>query len=85
MSKEYPDREYGDAEVGYKDELGKGLAGGSSKKRGRYVGKHYLQKEASEVLAMGLEALFADPQHFAENDPEYFRLVIGALKGEFLK
>jgi len=44
-----------------------------------YVGKYY--KDATEVISMGIEQLHRDPVRFAENDPEYFNLMVGALQG----
>lgn len=44
-----------------------------------YVGKVYPTN--SEVLSMGLQALFTDPADFYKRDPEHFALTVAALKG----
>ncbi len=38
----------------------------------------------SEVLSMGLQALYNDPAGFARNDPEFFKFIIGILDGSLL-
>lgn len=48
---------------------------------GHYVGKHY-PSGATEVLSMGVEKLYADPLTFAKKDPEYFKFIVGVLRGE---
>lgn len=45
-----------------------------------YVGKDY-GKAATEIVSMGLELLYNDPVKFANNDPEYFRFILGVLDG----
>jgi hypothetical protein len=47
----------------------------------KYVGKDY-GGSASEVLSMGMEALYRDPAGFARADPEYAAFVVGILKGD---
>lgn len=46
-----------------------------------YIGKQYGDGQ-SEVLSMGLELLYKNPTAFAKSDPEFFSLVIGALRGK---
>jgi hypothetical protein len=53
-------------------------AGGMSS----YAGKFY--PSATEVLSMGLERLYRDPAKFAEQDAEYFKLIVGILHGTLL-
>jgi hypothetical protein len=45
-----------------------------------YTGKTY--DGASEVISMGIEALFQDPVAFARTDPEYFKFLVGVLRGD---
>jgi hypothetical protein len=45
-----------------------------------YTGKRYVTN-MTEVLSMGLEALYKDPVKLAQTDPEYFNFVIGQLDG----
>lgn len=49
-----------------------------------YVGKEYKGKDgkvfATEILSMGVEALYNDPAGFMEKDPEYAQFVIGILR-----
>lgn len=45
-----------------------------------YVGKEY-EGHVSEITAMGLQMLYEDPVKFAENDPEYFKFIVGLLRG----
>ena len=46
-----------------------------------YIGKNY-GSAATEILSMGVQKLMEDPISFADNDPEYFKYVVGALRGE---
>ncbi len=50
-------------------------------KRAYYVGRIY-PKGGTEVLSMGLEALYDDPVGLARSDPEYFAFVVGVLSGD---
>lgn len=45
-----------------------------------YVGKQY-EWGATEILSMGLEALYKDPIGFCNADPEYVKFIIGILDG----
>ncbi len=69
-------RGYEDDEYGCRDEFGKHFG-----KDGWYVGKIY-DYSSTEILSMGLQALFDDPVGFATNDPEYFNFIIGICTGE---
>jgi len=44
-----------------------------------YTGKHY--SVATEILSMGLEALYRDPVLFAQSDPEFFKFVVAMVTG----
>lgn len=54
-----------------------------------YCGKMYFQKGDSgqpelfgtEILSMGMEALFTYPEKFIQRDSEYARFVVGVLRG----
>jgi hypothetical protein len=72
---------YSAHEVGYKDDFEK-LWGGD-KNYACYNGKKYDASGDTELLSMGLEKLWTNPKIFAKEDPEYFALIIGILKGEF--
>ena len=43
-----------------------------------YVGKEY--DSGSEILSMGLQALFDDPVNFMEKDPEYAQFVLSIMQ-----
>ncbi len=45
-----------------------------------YTGKTY--NGASEVISMSIETLYADPVAFARTDPEYFKFLVGVLRGD---
>lgn len=50
-----------------------------------YVGKAYGppgNQEATEVISMGIEQMFADPLRFAEADPDYFDFILHIMRGE---
>ena len=46
-----------------------------------YVGKTYANN-STEVFSMGMEQLYKDPISFAEDDPEYFKFIVGVLRGD---
>ncbi len=75
---------YGDAyaagETGRKDHFDRAL----DEHHAYYVGKDY-GGAGSEVLSMGLEALYDDPEGFARKDPEYCAFVVGILDGSLRK
>jgi hypothetical protein len=45
-----------------------------------YVGRVY-DSGATEITSMGLQQLYRDPAHFARNDPEYFKFILGIMDG----
>lgn len=65
-------------EVGFRDEFTKTFHGYEAV----YVGKHY-NDGSTEVLAMGFQKLFTNPGELANHDPEYFKLLVGVLRGDF--
>lgn len=71
----FPANGYRDDEKGIDDQFG--AAFGAS---AWYVGKDYDFK-ATEILSMGVQKLYENAAHFAKADPEYFRFVIGVLRG----
>lgn len=64
-------------EIGAKDDWEKTFGSDAS-----YVGKYY--SGATEIMAMGVQKLYEDPLDFATKDPEYFKFVIGVLRGDLL-
>lgn len=79
MSEAAPGRGYDKHEKGNKDEFDKYFDNDSS--HAYYVGKSYGQS-ATEIISMGTEALFHDPAGFAVKDPEYFKFIVGVLRGD---
>lgn len=75
MSVATGNKEYGDYEMGRKDDFEKTFGSNAY-----YVGKQY-QHGQTEILSMGVEKLYRDPITFAKSDPEYFKFVIGVLHG----
>lgn len=64
------------------DELGRDddFARAFGPEKAWYVGKHY-SSGSTEILSMGLEMLYNSPVHFAKNDPEYCKFILGILDG----
>ena len=84
---------YGDHELGRKDDFQKAFdavngasttgAKEDNERSAYYTGKASDWK-STEVISMGIELLYKNPQAFAEADPEYFDLVTGVLSGRAL-
>lgn len=74
LNKKYPG--YEDHEKGRKDEFDRVF----SERQAYYIGKEY-PDGSTEIVSMGLQQLHNDPIKFAENDPEYFNLMVGILQG----
>ena len=70
-------RGYGVNEMGREDDFGKHF---KDRREALYVGKHYAGGW-TEVISMGLEALYSDPIGFAQADPEYCGFILGILDG----
>ncbi len=66
---------YRDDEVGNEDDW-RAVFGNSA----AYVGKSY-EWGSTEVISMGVEALYDNPIGFARRDPEYFKFIVGTLRG----
>jgi SPP1 gp7 family putative phage head morphogenesis protein len=45
-----------------------------------YMGKDY-GRRATEIVSMGMEYMWNDPQDFAQKDPEYFEFIFNLLRG----
>jgi len=51
----------------------------------KYMGKDYSyrgERIATEILSMGLEMFYTDPQRLAADDPEYFDFIFDLLRGK---
>ncbi len=71
-----PNSGYDPTEMGRDDEFAKAFGD----RKAWYVGKHY-HSGSTEILSMGLELLYNSPVHFAKNDPEYCKFILGILDG----
>lgn len=65
-------------EVYWDDEFLKVFPG--DKGRAAYTGRYYAGIH-TEIISMGLELLYANPIQFALRDPEFFRFIVGILRG----
>lgn len=63
-------------------ELPTGSSYFSTPHRRKYTAKVYTDG-VTEVVAMGIQAMYDDPILFAQEDPEYFKFVYGVLRGAF--
>lgn len=70
---------YWDHEIGWDDDFGKFWDPSGA----RYVGKFY-GHGSTEVLAMGMQALYEAPLELARKDPEMFEFLVGILNGIYL-
>lgn len=75
----FPSAGFRDDEYGRKDNFDKLFAKGNPAAP-YYVGKVY-PGGSTEVISMGIEQLHKDPTAMAQKDPEYFKFMVGALKG----
>ncbi len=54
-----------------------------------YTGKKYKRfggnSDATELISMGVERLYRNPVTFAKQDPEYFKFILGVMKGKFVE
>lgn len=66
------------SEIGVEDDWKKVFG----ERAARYAGKYY--DGATEILSMGMEKLYNDPLGFAKKDPEYFKFIVGVLRGDLL-
>lgn len=77
----WPHAGYRGSEIGCKDDfvrLWTALEGNAAKaeKWGYYTGKLY-SHPSTEIISMGLQAMYKDPVTFAKVDPEYFKFMVG--------
>lgn len=77
MSELCPHCNYADHEIGNPDDWAKVFG----EHHAAYIGKDY-GGHATEVISMGMEMLYKDPVKFAQNDPEYFKFIVGVLRGD---
>ena len=86
LAKKFPSRNFADDETGNPDDWGKlypgVFEGGGISSKAYYIGKDYGTR-STEVLTMGTELLFNDPVAFAMKDPEFFKFIVGSLRGSF--
>lgn len=73
----FPHHGFDSWENGNKDEFDKAFASDEA----HYIGKTYRTNDATEVLTMGIQKIYEDPEYFAEKDPEYFNFIVGVLRG----
>ena len=78
MKQLFPTAKYKPDEMGRKDRFDAYFDLNSA----YYVGKVYPAAwKSSEVVSMGIQALFENPHKFATKDPEYAKFVLGILDG----
>jgi hypothetical protein len=75
MNEARPGRNYGPDERGRKDGFDRAFGDAAW-----YVGKHYADG-STEITSMGLQKLYEDAAGFARADPEYFKFMVGVLRG----
>ena len=66
---------YGPDELGRKDNFDRAIDGNNA----YYVGKQY-RDGATEIISMGVEQMYKDPERFVLQDPEYFHFILSVLK-----
>lgn len=71
-------KSYHETEIGNEDSFGKAL----TRNRAFYAGKTYWDT-ATEIVSLGVEELHNDPVQFAQKDPEFFKFIVGTLRGSF--
>ena len=78
LKAKFPGSKFDSTEKGRKD----GWEDYFGEQHAYYTGKHYAHG-STEIVSMGLEALYNDPIGFAAKLPEFFRLIVGCLQGIF--
>ena len=88
LSEQFPANGYGKMETGNEDHFGRYFGKGNTS--AFYCGKSYdrgedleMQTQPTEVISMGLEAMYHDPAGLAKADPEYFKFLVGFLRGHY--
>lgn len=84
FKKKWPGSNYKPYEEGSPDDFEKvykaiGRTSESASRSAHYVGKSY--DDATEILTMGIQMVYENPVEFARADPEWFKFVVGMLKG----
>lgn len=77
MNEVVPGRNYRPGEEGRKNHFDRAFKSSEA----YYVGKVY-ENGSTEVLSMGVQQLMNNPAKFHADDPEYFKFVVGVLRGE---
>lgn len=77
LKKLFPGHGFDASEFGRDDHFGRYFGKGTVESW--YCGKHY--DVGTEIISMGLEALYHDPVGFASKDPEYCKFILGILDG----
>jgi hypothetical protein len=77
FKKKFPGLGYKGGESGKKDSFDKHWGDTSN---AYYVGKDYPSGH-TEIISMGMEALYRDPAGFCANDPQYAGFIMGILRG----
>ena len=84
FKKKWPNSNYKPYEEGSPDDFEKvykavGRGDSAAERAAMYVGKNY--DDATEVLTMGIQLIYENPAEFAKADPEWFKFIVGVLKG----
>jgi hypothetical protein len=94
LAEKFPRKNFQSWEVGNKDSFDKVATGRTPSKEhnnavAHYIGKRYYhgapgEVTSTEVISTGLEILYEDPVRFAQTDPQYFKFILGVIKGKFI-
>lgn len=79
MKHQFPMSNYDASEKGNEDNFQKSFSV-KSLDYAFYAGKQYKNGQ-TEIISMGVEELYRDPVGFAQRDPEYFKFIVGILRG----
>lgn len=82
LKQQFPTYNYKDDEKGNKDSWEELVKITNNPSTPYYIGKTY-DGRYTEVITEGVEILYADPVAFAKADPEYFKFIVGTLRGDF--
>lgn len=80
MSEILPGSGYRDEEVGKEDKF-RSVYAGKVYKWSAGGGTNYNQEYATEIVSLGVEWLYAEPEQFAREDPDYFDFMLKLLRG----
>ncbi len=76
----FPGSNYKETEIGIKDRFDETFPGDLNS--AYYTGKLYAHN-STEVVSMGVQALYEDPTGFVSRDPEFAKFIMGYLDGTF--